>query len=189
MDLIYSEFTVYRVQMRNSKNDIYDKKCELVNEMTQEGYRLLKTTGTVLRYFFSGYTIVPICGIIFHFFELEPIEKLPLLFKFYSPISLSQTVTSFHEYLVCTALQLFYIYYSVVLALFNSLSQMLSMFHMRVEMKLFQLNVKEINMFCENNTTQINNNESLDLKNNTFYENELRLMMRKLARHHQIICR
>ncbi|XP_039275534.1 uncharacterized protein LOC120349445 [Nilaparvata lugens] len=189
MDLIYSEFTVYRVPLKNTENDIYERKCELVDEMTLEGYRLLKSTGTVLRYFFSGYSIVPICGILFYFLNLEPVENLPLLFKFYSPLSLSLTVTSFHEYLVCTGLQLFYVYYSVILALINSLSQMLTMFHMRVEMKLFQLNVREINMYCAENTFRVNKNESYGLEDNGFSEKELRLMMKQLARHHQIICR
>ncbi|RZF32548.1 hypothetical protein LSTR_LSTR006543 [Laodelphax striatellus] len=188
LDLICSEFTVYRVQLENTKHDIYEKKCKLVNEMTQEGYRLLKSCGRNVRYFFSVYAIVPFCGIILYFLELKHVEKLPVNFKFYSPLSLSLTIKSFPEYLVCSALQLFYMYYAFALASSISLSLLLATFHMRVEMKLFQLNAVEMSMNCENRTSQINKDESHDFKD-VHYENELRLMIKQLARHHQIIYR
>ncbi|RZF44349.1 hypothetical protein LSTR_LSTR010078 [Laodelphax striatellus] len=193
-DVINSKFALNRNQP--SGDAIYREKCELVETMTGEGYRLVRTTGSVVMYFFTSHIVVPISGLAVYFLKSEPVENLPLLFKYYNPLTLTLDVRTIFEYLLITFLQLCFVFYSAILATVIHQMQMLSLYHMRVEMRLFHLNVKEIDLYCEKmrRVQENGGNEGMDGGNmegedGKSMEEELRIMVRKLVMHHQTIFR
>ncbi|RZF37909.1 hypothetical protein LSTR_LSTR005409 [Laodelphax striatellus] len=178
IDVINSDFSVYNEEIRSYKQEIYNKKCELIKEMTQEGYKMAKMITTLLKYFFAVHVTIPIYGVCFYFMKSEDVEKLPLLIKMYSPLTLSLEMHTIQEYLLMSALQLTYMYLSLIFVIILLHMQILSIFHIRVEMKLFHMSVELINMYCSEMTSNEDGGVS---------ESELRFMMRELARHHQTI--
>ncbi|XP_039289294.1 uncharacterized protein LOC120352499 [Nilaparvata lugens] len=181
LDIINSDFSVYQEEIRSYKRAVYEQKCELVREMTQQGYKMAKIITTVLKYFFAVHVTIPIYGICFYYIKSEDVEKLPLLIRMYSPLTFSLEMQSIEEYVIMSALQLAYMYLSVIFVIILLQMQIVSIFHIRVEMKLFRMSVKLINGYCKEMTL------NADGGMNGEFETELRFMMGELARHHQNI--
>ncbi|RZF36628.1 hypothetical protein LSTR_LSTR007331 [Laodelphax striatellus] len=179
-DIINSEFTIHREDLKGIWGKNYDEKCRLVNEMTEIGHRVVKMAGSVVKFFSVCHLIVPIYGLISYFLKSVPVQSLPLLFKFYSPFSCSLTATNISEYVFMSITQLLYVYYSAaILATTIFQMQMMPMCHIRVEMKLFHFNVKLINVCCRPGCSSRDGVSS--------GEHDLRLLLRELVKHHQKI--
>ncbi|XP_039296177.1 uncharacterized protein LOC111061708 [Nilaparvata lugens] len=189
MNVIDSEFMLHRNNESLKSGEKLGEKSQLVKDMTREGYNMAKTTESVVKYLFISHFTVPIYGLISYLLDFESVEHLPLLFKFYSPFTLTLTSSSIFEYLFLSALQLFYVYYTSILAIAILQMQMLALFHIRIEMKLFHLNVEQINLISIGKCGSGSNNldESEAGENCSDLEIVLSDMLKELAKQHQTI--
>ncbi|XP_039282053.1 uncharacterized protein LOC111045191 isoform X3 [Nilaparvata lugens] len=170
-----------RFGMNSGKNVHSDyflkKKQKLIEKVSLEGCRRAGTTANVITSFFSSFTLIPLSGILFYFLRLESVGNLPLPFIIYSPFSFSLNITGFFEYFLLASVELFYIYYTAVLATTVHVIQTLSINNLIGEMRLFHLNAQEIDGVFESVLDDVQN------------ELRLRLVVRELAIHHQTIFR
>ncbi|RZF32246.1 hypothetical protein LSTR_LSTR009475 [Laodelphax striatellus] len=156
-----------------SRSDyFFEKKRKLVKEITLEGGRRSQTTAKIITYFSISFTFIPLSGFVSYFLGLEPVENLPLPFLIYSPFSFTLNIASFFEYFLLTLIEMFYVYYTSVLATTVHVLQLLSINNLLGEMRLFHLIVQEIGGEFEHGVRS---------------EVNLRLAVRQLVEHHQTI--
>ncbi|RZF36629.1 hypothetical protein LSTR_LSTR007332 [Laodelphax striatellus] len=192
LNVIGSEFILLGNNFSTTDDTFFIGKCQLVRDLTKKGYEMVKTTESVVKYLFISHFTVPIYGFILYLLNLEQVENLPLLFKFYSPYSFSLISSNIFEYLFLSVLQLFYVYYTSILAIAILQMQILALFHIRIEMKLFHLNVEQMDaMSCvgsdqnKRDLAEVTNYETKEMHSDL--ETVLCNMLKEVAKQHQTI--
>ncbi|XP_039275535.1 uncharacterized protein LOC120349446 [Nilaparvata lugens] len=169
------------------KKKQYIAKLDRINEMEQKTVLLVDRLEIILICFYTGYMLAPAFGIILHIMKSQSLSRVILPFMFFishesaarSPPVFSSLQTLLQVFLV----ESFYIYIQLICTVILHTRFILTVSHVSLEIDLFCMRLEEL---CLEN---IEHNEDDYYNAGNFYDQErkLKLVVRDLVIHHQLI--
>ncbi|RZF44695.1 hypothetical protein LSTR_LSTR000647 [Laodelphax striatellus] len=185
LELISSGVYLYNLALDGIKVSIFKEKENYVRGLETKIISLTEIIETSMHWFFIGYFMSSFCGIIVYLFN-QDLNALTLPIVFYNPFSHSPSVpfVDFKEYCIVLSIELWYFYVSYKVTLSMGGFLFLSVDNVIREIKLFQMNLHELNL-------NFNAVETGDKYSPQDYErfDKFKPVFRKICEHHQRIFR
>ncbi|XP_039285867.1 uncharacterized protein LOC120351765 [Nilaparvata lugens] len=164
-----------------SIQSIFKEKEVFVESMEKDSIKLTNIIVTSLRWYFIGYLMSSLFGLVFYVIS-DDFNSLSLPIVFYNPFTPSPSISfmNFKQYVLILLFELWYTHLSFTLVITMGGFYFLSTDNVTREMKLFHMNLKELNL----NFKSI---EAADQKCDERNYEALKPICRRVFAHHQLI--
>ncbi|XP_039287262.1 uncharacterized protein LOC120351979 [Nilaparvata lugens] len=178
IQLMSSELYLYDIIKDGIGLSTFQEKKAFVESMEKDSILLTKIILTSVRWYFIGYLMSSLFGVVFYVFN-DDLNNLSLPFVFYNPFTPSPSLSfvNLKQYLIILLFELWYTHLSYILVVTLG-GFFLSIDNVTQEMKLFHMNLKELNLNFE--AIEQAEDQSTD------YE-KLKPVCRRIFVHHQLI--
>ncbi|XP_022191995.2 uncharacterized protein LOC111049045 isoform X2 [Nilaparvata lugens] len=173
----------FKLETIDLDSDFLQDKINLVKNITEDVSKNTLYLIYVMLFFFTSFSLIPLSGFIFYLLQLKSAENLSRPFSLHSYFNVPSFIPEFVENLVLTSIELFGIYYTMAVTTNIHALQSLSINILIGDMKLFQLNVEEVDECFEQILKSEKYEDAPALARKTM-ENKLRLATRNLVIHH-----